>query len=47
MSAPHVVVAGGHMVDAPDRPRPRFPSDQVERVAGEVRATLERWQVDR
>jgi len=42
---PRVVVVSGHMVDTPDRPRPRFPPGQVPRVAGEVQAALERWHV--
>jgi hypothetical protein len=42
---PGVVVVSGHMVDTPDRPRPRFPPEQVPRVAGEVRTALERWNV--
>ena len=42
---PEVVVVSGHMVDAPDRPHPRFPPEQVARVAEEVRAALERWDV--
>ena len=33
------------MVDAPDRRRPRFPTDQVPRVSAEVRAAFERWNV--
>jgi len=33
------------MVDTSDRPRPRFPPEQVPRVAGEVLAALERWDV--
>jgi hypothetical protein len=40
-----VVVACGHMVDAPDRPRPRFPPDQVPRVAYEIDSTLSAWRV--
>jgi hypothetical protein len=40
-----VVVVSGHMVDSPDRPRPRFPPEQVPRVAAEVRGALERWDV--
>jgi hypothetical protein len=43
--APSVVVVSGHMVDAPDRPRPRFPADQVERVGAIVRAAFEAWGV--
>jgi hypothetical protein len=35
------VVVSGHMVDTPDRPLPRFPPEQVPRVAGEVRDALE------
>src|SRR3954452_20893197 len=42
---PRVVVVSGHMVDAPDRPRERFPASQVERVAGEVRRAFDRWSV--
>jgi PAS domain-containing protein len=42
---PDVVVVSGHMVDSPDRPKPRFPAEQVSRVAGEVQAALERWHV--
>jgi hypothetical protein len=33
------------MVDSTDRPGPRFPSDQVERVRREVQAALTRWGV--
>jgi hypothetical protein len=42
---PGVVIVSGHMVDTPDRPQPRFPPEQVPRVAGEVQAALERWDV--
>src|SRR6478735_9361271 len=42
---PKVVVASGHMVDTPDRARPRFPPDQVDRVTREARAVLARWSV--
>ena len=42
---PTVVVVSGHMVDAPDRPRPRFPPDQVPRVTSEIRQALERLEV--
>ena len=42
---PGVVIVSGHMVDTPDRPRPRFPPERVPRVAGEVQAALERWDV--
>lgn len=39
------VVVSGHMVDAPGRPRPRFPPDQVPRVAARVNDQFERWSV--
>jgi hypothetical protein len=42
---PEVVVVSGHMVDKPDRPQPRFPPEQVARVAEKVRDQLERWDV--
>ena len=44
--APKVVVVSGHMVDAHDRPRPRFPPDQAARVGEAVRAALDAWGVD-
>jgi uncharacterized protein len=40
-----VVVVSGHMVDAPDRPAPRFPASEVARVTDEVVGALERWSV--
>jgi hypothetical protein len=42
---PLVVVVSGHMVDAPDRPHPRFPPAEVPRVAAAVAAALDRWAV--
>ncbi len=42
---PRVVVVSGHMVDTPDRPRPRFPPSSVPRVAAAVAAALDRWAV--
>jgi len=45
-SSPRVVVVSGHMVDAPGRPEPRFPPDQVARVAAEVREAFDDWAVD-
>ncbi len=44
-AAPPVVVVSGHMVDAPERPTPRFPPDQVPWVASEIREAFERWGV--
>lgn len=41
----NVVVVSGHMVDAPNRPVPRFPPTEVARVTDEVVATLDRWSV--
>lgn len=40
-----VVVVSGHMVDAPDRPHPRFPLDQVPRVTEAVRRAFDEWAV--
>jgi hypothetical protein len=46
MSAhPPVVVVSGHMVDTPDRPQPRFPPEELPRVAMEVRHALAGWSV--
>lgn len=42
---PAVVVASGHMVDAPHRAEPRFPQGEVDRVRDEVRRTLSDWGV--
>jgi hypothetical protein len=42
---PSVVVVSGHMVDAPDRPQPRFPPEEIPRVTGEVKAALGLWDV--
>jgi hypothetical protein len=39
------IVVSGHMVDRPDRPQPRFPPDQVPRVAARVHDQLDRWSV--
>jgi hypothetical protein len=43
--ADRAVVVSGHVVDAPDRPRPRFPPDQVPRVSAAIGSALERWEV--
>jgi uncharacterized protein len=40
-----VVVVSGHMVDAPDRPVPRFPATEVARVTDEIVGALDRWSV--
>jgi hypothetical protein len=40
-----VVLVSGHMVDAPDRPAPRFPQSRVPWVAGRIREIFDGWQV--
>lgn len=40
-----VIVEGGHMVDAPDRPVPRFPPEAERRIAAAIDKTLGRWDV--
>lgn len=42
---PRVVVASGHLVDAPDRARPRFPPAEVPRVTEEIRRALNAFGV--
>lgn len=42
-SSPHqVLLFSGHLVDAPDRPRPRFPAELVGAAARRIAAELER-----
>jgi hypothetical protein len=43
--ADRAVVASGHMVDAPDRPRPRFPQREVPRVSAAISAAFDSWNV--
>lgn len=43
--ADRAVVVSGHMVDTPDRPRPRFPADQVPRVSAAIASALDGWKV--
>jgi uncharacterized protein len=45
MAFPKVVLASGHLIDAPDRSVPRFPPEQVPRVTAQVRQALEAWGV--
>jgi len=40
-----VVLASGHMVDAPDRPTPRFPAALESVVAAEIERVLDGWGV--
>ena len=42
LQAPDVVAFAGHMIDAPDRPVPRFPRDLVPAVDAALRAELAR-----
>jgi class 3 adenylate cyclase len=37
---PNVVIFSGHMIDTPDRSRPRFPPNLVQAVANEIRERL-------
>lgn len=40
-----VVLAGGHMIDAVDRPSPRFPACLEPAVAREIEAVLDGWDI--
>jgi tetratricopeptide (TPR) repeat protein len=40
-----VVLFSGHMIDRPDRPEPRFPSDKEDVASAAIEAMLERLQV--
>ena len=40
-----VVVVCGHMVDRPDRGTPRFPANEVDRVAREISEQLDHWGI--
>jgi hypothetical protein len=41
-----VVLVSGHLVDAVDRPSPRFPQDRVPWVTDRVREAFGEWHVD-
>ena len=43
MAPPAVVLASGHVVDAPGRTPPRFPPEQVPRVTAQVQQALDAW----
>lgn len=45
MAPPTVVLASGHVVDAPGRTPPRFPPEQVPRVTAQVQQALDGWGV--
>jgi hypothetical protein len=40
-----VVLSSGHMIDAVDRPSPRFPACLEPAVAGEIEAVLDSWDI--
>jgi hypothetical protein len=40
-----VVLSSGHMIDAVDRPSPRFPACLEPVVAGEIEAVLDGWDI--
>jgi len=42
-----VVLFSGHMIDAPGRPKPRFPADKVPIAAGEIARMLGQISVGR
>jgi uncharacterized protein len=45
MTSPTVVLASGHVIDAPGRTPPRFPPEQEPRVRDQVRRALDEWGV--
>jgi uncharacterized protein len=45
VTARQVVIEGGHMVDTPDRPSPRFPPEAEARIDKAIAAVLDGWQV--
>jgi len=45
MTPPAVVLASGHVIDAPGRASPRFPPEEVPRVTEQIRTALEAWGV--
>lgn len=40
-----VAIGSGHMIDAPNRPRPRFPGAKAEAVRFRIAQQLEQWQI--
>ena len=40
-----VVLSSGHMIDAVDRPSPRFPACREPAVAHDIEAILDRWDI--
>jgi hypothetical protein len=45
MTSPRVVLASGHVIDAPGRTPPRFPPEQEPRVRDQVRRAFDEWGV--
>lgn len=41
----HVLLASGHMIDADDRPKPRFPRGKEQAVAARIAECLDAWQI--
>ncbi len=44
-AARKVILASGHMIDAPDRPRPRFPPGKETAVRARIEQVLDTWGV--
>ncbi|WP_328477684.1 hypothetical protein OHA21_25130 [Actinoplanes sp. NBC_00393] len=40
-----VLLGGGHLVDPPDRPAPRFPQSRVPWVVAQIRDALDDWRI--
>ncbi|MCF6312146.1 MAG: TRAFs-binding domain-containing protein [Verrucomicrobiales bacterium] len=40
---PRVVIFSGHLIDAPDRAQPRFPTSSLPHAIKEIHRTLEQW----
>jgi len=40
-----VVISSGHMIDAPDRPAPRFPAFKADAVRAEIARQLALWEI--
>jgi len=40
-----VAIGSGHMIDAPNRPKPRFPEAKAEVVRARIAQQLEQWQI--
>jgi hypothetical protein len=47
MKPRRILVFSGHMIDAPDRPTPRFPADKEHAVRRRMAEQLDAWQIGR